>query len=129
MRRVRGAPQKQIQGVVDAEDAMALSIDDGEPDMFRVLVGETFVSVSESAALEYIATRKAVRAREGRNDEGAREEGALADLGRSFLLPRAQKLEEQAAAIRGELDHIESRQAELKASLYARFGKAINLEE
>jgi len=54
---------------------------------------------------------------------------ADADTAQAFLEKELARARESKAEADGELSRIEARMGELKTTLYARFGKGINLEE
>lgn len=89
--------EKKEQDISDAEEGVML-VDESQEGATKLLIGETFVDVDSSKALEFIQQAQA-------DDKAA--------------------LERARAELKACLD----RMAGLKKSLYARFGRNINLEE
>ena len=90
--------KRKLENYNDAADQLDEVSCDYEPGDIKLLIGESFVDVGESAAENFVARQK---------------KAIKADLDSQTAL----------------LKTLSRRQADLKKSLYGRFGKAINLEK
>ena len=90
--------KRKLENYNDAADQLDEVSCDYEPGDIKLLIGESFVDVGESAAENFVARKK---------------KSLKADLDSQTSLHKS----------------LSRRQADLKKSLYGRFGKAINLEK